>query len=73
VRALTAGGTGSRAGVYPELASRFDFWPVGQGADQCAVIGLTFDPDDRPEAPERVIDVVAALLALALQRQRGGR
>jgi two-component system sensor histidine kinase KdpD len=72
VRTLLAGGTGSRAGVYPELASRFDFWPVGQGAGQQAVIGIAFDPDDRPEAPERVIDVVAALLALALERRREG-
>jgi two-component system sensor histidine kinase KdpD len=73
VRALAAGGgTGSRAGVYPELASRFDFWPIGQGTGGQAVIGLAFEPDERPEAPERVIDVVAALMALALQRQRGG-
>ncbi|CAN7648226.1 DUF4118 domain-containing protein [Devosia sp. LjRoot16] len=72
VRALAAGRTGSRAGVYPELASRFDFWPVGQGAGQRAVIGLAFEPDERPEAPERLIDVVAALMALALQRQRAG-
>ncbi|OEO30415.1 hypothetical protein VW23_021460 [Devosia insulae DS-56] len=72
VRTLMAGGTGSRAGVYPELASRIDFWPVGQGAGQQAVIGLAFDPDDRPEAPERVIDVVAALLAMALERRSGG-
>lgn len=72
VRALATGGTGSRAGVYPELASRFDFWPIGQGGGQQAVIGLAFEPGERPEAPERVIDVVAALMALALQRQRGG-
>ncbi|KQW77598.1 hypothetical protein ASC89_20740 [Devosia sp. Root413D1] len=72
VRTLAAGGTGSRAGVYPELASRFDFWPAGQGASQQAVIGLAFEPGERPEAPERLIDVVAVLLALALQRQRAG-
>jgi len=68
VRTLAAGGAGSRAGVYPELASRFDFWPAGSGAGRQAVIGLAFEPDDRPEAPERVIEVVATLLALALER-----
>lgn len=69
VRALSAAGVGSRAGVYPELASRFDFWPVPQQASQDAVIGLAFEPDERPEAPERVVEVVATLLALALDRQ----
>lgn len=74
VRSLFDTGVGSRAGVYPELASRFDFWPVKRAVRPNAVIGLAFDPDDRPAEPERVVDVVAAVLALALDRQhlRGG-
>lgn len=55
-----------RAGLYPDLASRFDFWPV---ASADAVIGLAFDPDERPSAPEALVDVVGSVLALALDRQ----
>ncbi|WP_157628191.1 DUF4118 domain-containing protein [Ensifer sp. BR816] len=58
----------ARAGVYPADASRFDFWPVkttGHGA----VIGLAFDPDDRPSAPDTLVDIVGSILALALDRQ----
>jgi hypothetical protein len=38
----------------------------GQGA----VIGLAFDPDERPEAPDMHVRVVAGILALVLDRQR---
>ena len=64
-----AAGAGARAGVYPDLASHFDFWPVKTASGQNAVVGLAFDPDNRPAAPERAVDVVAALLALALDRR----
>lgn len=69
--ALSSLATGhvSRAGVYPAVASRFDFWPVAAAAGLSAVIGLAFDPDERPSAPETVVDVVRNLLALALDRQ----
>jgi K+-sensing histidine kinase KdpD len=59
----------SPAGVYPALASRFDFWPVATQASQSAAIGLAFDPDERPSAPATLVDVVGRFLALALDRQ----
>jgi K+-sensing histidine kinase KdpD len=62
-------GTVVRSGVYPDLASRFDFWPVVTAGSNNAVIGLAFDPDERPSAPEALIDVVVRLLALVLDRQ----
>jgi K+-sensing histidine kinase KdpD len=62
-------GTVARAGIYPALASRFDFWPVVTAAGQCAVIGLGFDPDERPAAPDTLVDVVGCILALTLDRQ----
>lgn len=62
-------GTVSRAGVYPALASRFDFWPVATAVGQSAVIGLAFDPDERPSTPDTFVDIVGSVLALALDRQ----
>ncbi|AWM28740.1 Osmosensitive K+ channel histidine kinase KdpD (plasmid) [Sinorhizobium fredii CCBAU 25509] len=62
-------GTVARAGVYPTLASRFDFWPVAAAVGQGAVIGLAFDPDNRPSAPDTLVDIVGSVLALALYRQ----
>jgi K+-sensing histidine kinase KdpD len=62
-------GTIVRAGVYPDLASRFDFWPVKTAEDRNAVIGLAFDPDERPSAPDVLVDVVGSVLALVLDRQ----
>jgi two-component system sensor histidine kinase KdpD len=55
-----------RAGVYPFDASRFDFWPVVSPAGQKAVIGLAFDPDERPTAPGTLVEIVTSVLALAL-------
>jgi K+-sensing histidine kinase KdpD len=68
-RLSLATGTVARGGIYPNLASRFDFWPVktAEGAD--AVIGLAFDPDERPSTPEALVDIVGSVLALALHRQ----
>jgi K+-sensing histidine kinase KdpD len=70
-QASLATGTVSRGGVYPHLASRFDFWPVQTTKSQTAVIGLAFDPDERPPAPDTPVTVVASLLALVLDRQHG--
>jgi two-component system sensor histidine kinase KdpD len=64
-------GTVLRGGVYPHLASRFDFWPVQTTGSQNAVIGLAFDPDERPSAPDMAITVVANVLALAIECQHG--
>jgi two-component system sensor histidine kinase KdpD len=62
-------GTIVRAGVYPADTSRFDFWPVSTAAGQLAVIGLAFDPDDRPAAPDVLVEIVAGFLALAPDRR----
>jgi K+-sensing histidine kinase KdpD len=62
-------GTVVRRGVYPNLASRFDFWPVETAEGQNAVIGLAFDPDERPSAPDVLVDIVVRVLALVLYRQ----
>ena len=58
-----------RSGIYPDLASRFDFWPVKTAEGQNAVIGLAFDQDERPSAPDALVDIVVIVLALVLDRQ----
>jgi K+-sensing histidine kinase KdpD len=68
-RSSLATGTVMRSDVYPNLASRFDFWPVQTAEGQNAVIGLAFDPDERPLAPDVPVDIVARVLALVLDRQ----
>jgi K+-sensing histidine kinase KdpD len=68
-RSSLATGTGVRAGVYPDLTSRFDFWPVKTAEGENAVIGLAFDPDERPSAPDALVDIVGSILALVLDRQ----
>ena len=64
-----ANGTVVRGGNYPDLASRFDFWPVKTAEGQNAVIGLAFDPDERPSAPDALVNIVGSFLALVLDRQ----
>jgi K+-sensing histidine kinase KdpD len=64
-----ATGTVVRSGIYPHLSSRFDFWPVETAEGQNAVIGLAFDPDERPSAPDALVNIVRSLLALVLERQ----
>jgi K+-sensing histidine kinase KdpD len=64
-----ASGTAVRGGTYPDLASRFDFWPVKTAEGQNAVIGLAFDPDERPSAPDVLVNIVGSVLALVLDRQ----
>jgi len=66
-------GTVLRSGVYPYAASRFDFWPIQTAGDQSAVVGLAFDPDERPAAPDTHVRVVASILALVLDRKQGRR
>ena len=68
-RSSLATGIVARSGVYPNLASRFDFWPVETAEGQNAVIGLAFDPDERPSAPDTLVNIVVRLLALVLDRQ----
>jgi K+-sensing histidine kinase KdpD len=68
-RSSLATGTVVRGGIYPDLASRFDFWPVKTAEGQNAVIGLAFDPDERPSAPDALVNIVGSVLALVLDRQ----
>jgi len=68
-RSSLATGDVLRSGVYPHSASRFDFWPVRTAEGQSAVIGLAFDPDERPSAPDTQVNVAASILALVLDRQ----
>ncbi len=74
-RSALAMGAVARAGTYPSLDSRFDFWPVVGAAGRCAVIGLAFDPDGRPLSPDIVVDIVGSVLALAMSdpQHRVGR
>jgi hypothetical protein len=68
-RSSLATGTVVRSGIYPNLISRFDFWPVDTADGQNAVIGLAFDADERPSAPDRLVNIVGSVLALVLDRQ----
>lgn len=68
-RSSLASGT-VRAGVYPFDTSRFDFWPVATSAGPQVVIGLAFDPQERPPLPGTLVETVAGMLALALERQQ---
>jgi K+-sensing histidine kinase KdpD len=68
-RSSLATGTVVRSGIYPDLTSRFDFWPVETAEGRNAVIGLAFDPDERPSAPDALVSIVGSILALVLDRQ----
>jgi K+-sensing histidine kinase KdpD len=65
---LTAG-TVMHSEVYPNVASRFDFWPVETAEGQNAVVGLVFDPDERPSKPDELVSIIVRLLALVLDRE----
>jgi K+-sensing histidine kinase KdpD len=69
-RSSLATGTVMRSEVYPNVASRFDFWPVTTAAGQKAVIGLAFDPDERPSRPDELVNIIVRVLALVLDRER---
>jgi hypothetical protein len=64
----SASGTVSRGGVYPETASRFDFWPVAATEAHTAIIGLALDPNDRPSLLDASVEIVANMFGLALKR-----
>ena len=70
-RSALATATSLRGGVYPHPASRFDFWPVRTADGEGAVVGVAFDPDERPSTPDAHAAVVARLFGLALDRLRG--
>lgn len=62
-------GTAMQSEVYPNIASRFDFWPVATKQGRNAVIGLAFDPDERPSTPDAPVGIIVRMLALVLDRQ----
>lgn len=68
-RSSLATGTVLRGGVYPNPASRFDFWPVKTAEGRSAIIGIAFDPDERPSSPDTLVNVIVRVLALVLDRQ----
>lgn len=72
-RSSLAAGAPLRGGVYPHLASRFDFWPVRTATGEGAVVGVAFDPDERPSAPDTHAGVVTRMFGLALDRLRERR
>lgn len=59
----------ARGGAYPVDAAEFDFWPVVTRSRQTALIGVRFDPDARPDSPERFIEIVEGYLSVALDRE----
>ncbi len=65
---LTAG-TVMPSEVYPNVGSRFDFWPVETAEGPSAVVGLAFDPDERPSKPDELVSIIVRLLALVLDRE----
>jgi two-component system sensor histidine kinase KdpD len=68
-RASLADGKVIPAGVYPFDASRFDFWPVTTSTEQQAVVGLAFEPGERPPISGTLVEIIRSVLALALDRQ----
>ena len=60
----------TRAGVYPAQDARFDLWPVVTPQRRQCVIGVRFEGPEggRPEAPERMVEIVAGYLSVAIDR-----
>ncbi|HEY2753072.1 DUF4118 domain-containing protein [Phenylobacterium sp.] len=66
-------GLPARAGVYPYDDSKLDVWPVTGRGGAAMALGVNFSGRERPLAPERIVDVVAAYLAIALGSQAPAR
>lgn len=66
-----ASGCSTRGGAYPVDGATFDFWPLTTPHRQQAVIGvrLSGEAASRPEAPERLVGIVAGHLSVALDRE----
>ena len=60
----------TRAGVYPADDAAFDFWPVVTPQRRQCVIGVRFEGLEagRPEAPERMVEIVGSYLSVAVDR-----
>ncbi|MBI1198295.1 MAG: DUF4118 domain-containing protein [Phenylobacterium sp.] len=70
-----ASGCATRGGAYPVGDAAFDFWPVSTPQRQQAAIGLRISnlEDGRPETPERLVEIVAGHLSVALDREMYAR
>jgi two-component system sensor histidine kinase KdpD len=70
-----ASGCATRGGAYPVADSRFDFWPVVTPQRQRAAIGLMISEGEegRPDAPERLVEIVGGYLSVALDREAYAR
>lgn len=55
------------AGAYPYDDSKFDLWPVITRDGRGSVLGVDFSrTDERPTAPDRLVEIVGAYLTTAL-------
>jgi K+-sensing histidine kinase KdpD len=65
----------TRADSYPTDDARFDFWPVVTPSRREAVIGVAFpiDRKSRPDARQRLIDIIVGYLSVALDREHFAR
>lgn len=68
-RSSLATGDIVRGGVYPDVASRFDFWPIRTRKGASAVLGVAFDGDNRPSAAEAPVAIMVRILAASLERE----
>jgi two-component system sensor histidine kinase KdpD len=61
----------TRGGAYPIDDADFDFWPILSHQRRRAVVGVSFAGRDegRPEAPDRLVEIVGGYLAVALDRE----
>jgi two-component system sensor histidine kinase KdpD len=69
-RQAVSAGQAVPAGIYPADRSRLDLFPLPASLATATVIGLAFDPDERPAEPATLVDIVCSLLALALASPR---
>ena len=64
----------TRAESYPTFESAFDFWPIVTPSRREAVIGVSFPgKKTRPDARQRLVDIIAGYLAVALDREHYAR
>jgi K+-sensing histidine kinase KdpD len=55
-------------GIYPNVDSRFDFWPIRTQRGPSAILGVALD-DDRSAEAEVPVAIMARVLAAALDRE----
>ncbi|MBC6983786.1 DUF4118 domain-containing protein [Caulobacter sp. 17J80-11] len=63
----------TRSEAYPYDQTEFDFWPVATPGGLRAVVGVDFTKaeEERPAAPERLVDIVRGYLTAAFAAGRG--